>query len=241
MSIITPATMQTISDALGAADALLLAQLVTTEEANGNTAADKLKLARLTCDEERTEDDLDSALTLVQALRRLETTVPSSTKGLLVNTVTALDTYVKAVTGQTLRAYFSASMAVYGSTHWSDNFRTLWRRVKSEELIVQVAHAVNASGTWTSYQGSGEDKTLDSETAMELRVKNTVTTGDIAVTITLEHTDGSTSLYSTTIPSGTAAGTKYTLKVSNKTKFSGVTSIAATGGGNTNRLEVWVL
>jgi hypothetical protein len=184
---------------------------------------------------------LDEALTLVQSLRKLETTIPVTTKGLLSNTISALDTYVKANTGAALRTHFAASMADYGVAHWSDNFRTLWRRVKNEELIVQVAHAINAEGTWTSYQGSGEDKTLGIETAMELRVQNTVITDDIAVTVTLEHSDGSTSLYSTTIAEGTAADTKYTIKVNNKTKFLSVTSIAATGGGDENRLEVWVL
>lgn len=231
MALTDLTTIQTVTDALGAADNNLQATLVLS----GTTAAQKLADARGTVHDDATEADFDDNQTFVGAMRTIEKSMPTIVKGQLNNVAKGMDTYFIAQTGSKFRVY-AESLGVT----WADTFRTLWRRSMAEEIIVPLGHIIKSGGAWPGSLTA--DKALGTlDVAMALRTGITAAIGAAAITvnITLTRSTGTSDLVVVTIPANTPANSVIAL-TGGTSKWVSVFSIAVTGGTNADRIEVWV-
>ena len=96
-----------------------------------NTIADSLS------DNTITGTDFDASNTLAAALRTAEKNAPTAVATNYDTTLTALDTYFTTVVGSNLRTYWNSKTSNQTTT-FTDNFRSFFRRVKADELIVKL-------------------------------------------------------------------------------------------------------
>ncbi len=245
MSILLNTTMKDVSDALGAADAYYQGTLdlndltgdplnyaaVPIAGTDDATALDGLRFARLTVDQTQSEDDIDDSLTLMNSLRALEKSLPTTVGALLTSTVTNLNTFVLAQTAKTFKVYWDAKTS-NTTVAWTDAFRALWRRAKTEELVVRLGTITKSAGTWAAFSA---DKSISVASKLELRAGSLIGAADITVNATLTKSTG-TDLVVVTIPAGTASGTVFSL---GSTGYTAAT-LSCSGGTNSDVVGVWV-
>ncbi len=222
MALIDTSDMDDIMTALGAADALLQAQLVNS----GTTVTTLLKESREKIRLTLTEADIDNATAWQSAIRQLERNLPNQLGPSLANAVNGMDAYYLQQTGKRLREQFKTY------TGWTDAFRALWRRVKREELIVRLASITNTGGTWGSLTA---DKTITLDTGVELRTASTIA-NQLTATVRMRKADGVTEQVSAiTIPPGTTSGTVFDISGA----FTTVVSVSVSAGLDGNILAIW--
>jgi hypothetical protein len=231
MALSSITTLKPITDALGAADAILQAQLGLANVNSVPTVQMNLTTARSSFDAGKIDAEFDNAEKTLATLRTSEKCITASLGAILAADCAALDSFYNNQYGAKLRTYFK----VTGATQWTDNFRALWRRVMKEELIVRLGSTTNTTGTWGAFSA---DKTIGSDANLEIRCITAIT-ASVAVSITLNKLAGGTELVAINIPASTLINTVFPIK-GIAGKYSGVVSISATGGENNDVLEVWV-
>jgi hypothetical protein len=237
MALIDVAEMTELTNRLGASEADLQAAL---DDGDTNSAMGRLMAARdYTYDAGGSLNgtSFDNILTLATALRGCERTLKSNSEASLSAGVSALDAYALAETSKTFRAYYDGK-ETETTIAWNDDFRGLWRRLKSEELVIKLSDSLKTAGTWAT---TLTDPAIELASKMELRAATTIGAADVVVTLTLTTSADTSVNIGVLIPAGTAAGTAVQVKNSTYTTFKAVTAVAVTGGTNADSVEVWVM
>jgi hypothetical protein len=96
-----------------------------------NTIADSL------ADNSITGTDFDASNTLAASFRTAEKNAPVTVATNYDTVLTALDTYFTTVVGSNLKTYWNSKTSSQTTT-FTDDFRSFYRRVKSDEVIVKL-------------------------------------------------------------------------------------------------------
>lgn len=236
MALIDVSEMTELTNRLGASEADLQAAL---DEGTVNSAMERLVAARdyaYDAGGSLSGTEFDNVLTLATVLRGCERTLTSNAEASLNNAVSALDAFVLAETSKTFKNYYDGTD---GDTTiaWDDDFRSLWRRVKNEELVLKLSDSLKTAGTWaTTLTSPG----IELATKLELRAATLIGGADVIVTLTLTSSADTSVNIGIQVPAGTAAGTAFAIRNSTYTTFKAVTAVAVTGGTNADSVEVWV-
>jgi hypothetical protein len=226
MALIDTSQLQSITDALGLADANLQA---TLDLNTSTTAAAKVKSVRELIRAQASDTDIDPAVTWQAAIRSLEKSLSNQVNPILGSACRAMEAYYVAQTGQKTRLYFKTF------TGWSENFRKLWRRTLNEELVVRLGTITKASGSWGAFTA---DKDIDLDTELEVRTASLIGNTSISLTLSLSRAAGSNVSVSLTIPANTPNATVFSITGA-ALRYNGVTSTTVTGGTNGDVLAVW--
>lgn len=182
------------------------------------------------------DDDFDNVLTLATTLRTAERDLSDTILASLAAVPPALDAYFSSQVGETMRSYYDGTSSPK-TVGWDTNFRSLWRRVQNEELVIALSSATKGSGTWAvTYDADG----IELDTRLELRPSTLIGGTDVVVTLTLTKASGATAVVGVNIPAGTAAGTAFAVSHSSGSTFNGVTTMTVTGGTNGDVVKLWV-
>jgi hypothetical protein len=169
-------------------------------------------------------------------MRGSERTMTDYLETTLEDSVNALNTYFVDTVGTGMRAYYTG-LDVATTVTWDVNFRSLWRRIREEELIIALANASRAGGTWTvGYDADG----IELASGLEVRTEALVGASDIIVTLVLDVDDTTTATIGIRIPAETAADTAFAVQNTLYTEFIGVSSMSVTGGTNGDSIKLWV-
>lgn len=198
-------------------------------------------------DNSSTDANTDSTLTLSQALRSAEISLPSTIDPVYSGTLGALNSYFSAVVGESFRDYFNSkttdrTVNFVQTTPTStgtglSSFRDIYRRTYNNELIYKL-HEYNSSAVF-----SGTAGTYSSAGALlEVRKYGTSSSfGTISLTCVRASDGGSDA-----VVLSYSAGTLTTFSnAANLTtldrKYTYVTGIAITGlqSGNGRTFEIW--
>lgn len=236
MALIDSASIKELTDRLGDAEASLAS---ARNIAVSNSAMERLAASRdYVYDMGATLNgtDFDNILTLASTIRSNERTMLTALEDALDDSVNGLDTYFNDAVSTGMRAYYTG-LDTDTTVAWDVNFRTLWRRVRSEELIIALSTASKAAGSWTvSYDADG----IELESSLEVRTETLIGGSDVIVTLILDVDDTTTATIGIRIPAGTAADTVFTIQNTTYRQFIGVSSISVTGGTNGDSFKLWV-
>jgi hypothetical protein len=194
-----------------------------------NTIADSL------ADNSITGTDFDASNTLAAALRTAEKNAPTEVATNYDTTLAALDTYFTTVAGSNLRTYWNSKTSNQTTT-FTDNFRSYFRRVKSDELIVKLYSITMPSGGNTTSFASIASTTNMVPALFEVRTDSAIGTSFIA-NFTCVKTTGGTDLVSLEIPAGTGVSTYFSIGGTQKYLFMSAFSGTGTSG---DTISLWV-
>ncbi|MBS1722743.1 MAG: hypothetical protein JSS66_07010 [Armatimonadetes bacterium] len=230
MALTDASAILTISNAMGAAYASLLSTLDTGVS---SSCLSKVAVVRQNIDSQQAEADFDAATTWFSAVRTDEEALPALIHGALGVSVEAANTYFVSETDSDFKTYWHARDTAH-TVAFSNDFRSLWRQVREEELCVSLYTLTRGSSLWVGAVGvSG----ITLPSVLELRTTSVIGAASITATATLTQEDGTIDVVVVSIPAATAAHTIYALN-STTTYVSG--TLSATGGTNGDVLELWV-
>jgi hypothetical protein len=238
MALTDSTTFQAIAEAIGAADYNIQE---TLNLGNSSSAAAKVKVGRQAVGTESlsaSDADFDAMNTFETSLRTLEKDLAIRVQPAVAAAITATQTYFTSKTGGNFRDYFNATTGGKTFTASTDfeRFRTAWRRVRSEELIVRYGSVTRAAGVWPSTLTADRSFTLP--TLLEVRTGSLIGAAAITLNLICVREDATSDLITLSIPAATANGTRYS--IGGVQKYVSVTTVTASGGTNNDVLEVWL-
>jgi hypothetical protein len=237
MALIDATDMTTLTTTMGEGDKALLSQTVNS----GGTAMAKANTLRDQVRSGATDSDYDAADVLESAMRSTERTTESNMKAVFVSAANALDTYMLSITSKKLKAYYDG-LTTETTVAFTDDFRSLWRRVKNEELGVSLGYLEKTASGGTAWTAYSADKTIQVASSLELRTGSSAPIGgtEIIVNLTVKTSATATpELIVKTIPAGSAAKTQFPI-IGNGRKFNTIVSMVVSGGEANDRVELWV-
>jgi hypothetical protein len=197
----------------------------------------RLLVADCIADNTIVNTDFDSSTILAQSMRTTENALSSTLSSVYASYQTALDTYVNANKSATLRNYYN-SLSVERTVAFTENYRSFYRRIKTEELIVKLYSNTKSVGVWGSTVNHYSTTNMLAS-FLEVRTGSLIGASDVVVTLVPIKSDGTNDSPKTlNIPATTANKTQYS--ISDATKYIGIYSIGITGGTNGDIIEVWV-
>lgn len=235
MALTNGTTFSPIASALGNADAKLQDTLNISDTAQTLYLVRSARKSVGTEVQLATDSDYDDLISLESSLRALEKTVPNAVNPVLYASIAALETYFKAETGSTFRTYWN-SKTTDSTITFTDNFRTLWRRAKNEELIVKLGDVTRSGGVWPGTLSN--TKTITNPSLLEVRTGSLIGAASIIVNVTAVKADNTTDLLTLTIPAAAPSGTSYS--IGGNVKYASVSAISITGGTNGDVVAVWI-
>jgi hypothetical protein len=181
-----------------------------------------------------TTTDFDATNTLAASLRTAEGSAPSTVSSAYNGALTALDTYITTVTGSTIKDYWNSKTSDRTMT-FTDNFRAFFRRVKADEVIVQLySVTMPSAGSTTSISAVGSTTNMI-PALLEVRTDTAIGNSFVA-NFNCVKSNGGTDLVSLTINSGTAISNYFS--IGGTTKYLYVSSFSGTGTSG-NEISVW--
>jgi hypothetical protein len=233
--VYSKATFAGIVTSLGNSDAFLqAAQTGTATSGLSQLQSARGEVADSLGDNSITSADFDATNTLAASLRTAEGNAPSAASSAYNGSLTALDTYISTVTGSTLKEYWNSKSSDRTMT-FTDNFRSFFRRVKADEVIVKLySVTMPAAGSTTVISSVGTTANMI-PALYEVRTDTAIGSSFIA-NFTCFKSGGSTDLVSLTINAGTAISNYYS--IGGTTKYLYISSFSGTGS-DTNAISVW--
>ena len=181
-----------------------------------------------------TTADFDATNTLAASLRTAEGSAPSTVSSAYNGALTALDTYITTVTGSTIKEYWNSKTDARTMT-FTDNFRAFFRRVKTDEVIVQLySVTMPAAGSTTVISSVGSTTNMI-PALYEVRTDTAIGSSFVA-NFNCYKSNGGTDLVSLTINSGTAISNYFS--IGSTTKYLYISSFSGTGTSG-NAVSVW--
>jgi hypothetical protein len=181
-----------------------------------------------------TTTDFDATNTLAASLRTAEGSAPSTVSSAYNGAITALDTYITTVTGSTIKEYWNSKTDARTMT-FTENFRAFFRRVKTDEVIVQLySVTMPAAGSTTVISSVGSTANMI-PALYEVRTDTSIGSSFVA-NFTCVKTGGSSDLVSLTINAGTAISNYFS--IGSTTKYLYISSFSGTGTSG-NAVSVW--
>ena len=178
--------------------------------------------------------DFDATNTLAAALRTAEGNAPSTTSSAYNGALTALDTYISTVTGSTLKEYWNSKSSDRTMT-FTDNFRAFFRRVKADEVIVQLySVTMPSAGSTTTITSIGSTTNMI-PALYEVRT-DTAIGSSFVCNFNCFKSNGGTDLVSLTIDAGTGISNYF--NIGGTTKYLYISSFSGTGTSG-NAISVW--
>ena len=192
---------------------------------------------------DNTDNRSDSEYTNIQALinqsRSVELNLATTLNAVVVPICSSLSNFYNTQYGSRFRTYFKDAYVDDPTAEiWTEDFRALWRRALTEELVVRLGTITKSGASWGSFSA---DKTISLDSALELRTTASIGSTAIPVAVYLTKSSGSSELVTLTIPAGTGV-TSFDLTSATTTKFNGVDSvtISNTYGTSGDIFEFWV-
>ena len=181
-----------------------------------------------------TTTDFDATNTLAASLRTAEGSAPSTVSSAYNGAITALDTYITTVTGSTIKEYWNSKTDARTMT-FTENFRAFFRRVKTDEVIVQLySVTMPAAGSTTVISSVGSTANMI-PALYEVRTDTAIGSSFVA-NFTCVKSGGSSDLVSLTINAGTAISNYFS--IGSTTKYLYISSFSGTGASG-NAVSVW--
>ena len=181
-----------------------------------------------------TTTDFDATNTLAASLRTAEGSAPSTVSSAYNGAITALDTYITTVTGSTIKEYWNSKTDARTMT-FTENFRAFFRRVKTDEVIVQLySVTMPAAGSTTVISSVGSTANMI-PALYEVRTDTAIGSSFVA-NFTCVKTGGCSDLVSLTINAGTAISNYFS--IGSTTKYLYISSFSGTGTSD-NAVSVW--
>jgi len=181
-----------------------------------------------------TTTDFDATNTLAASLRTAEGSAPSTVSSAYNGAITALDTYITTVTGSTIKEYWNSKTDARTMT-FTESFRAFFRRVKTDEVIVQLySVTMPAAGSTTVISSVGSTANMI-PALYEVRTDTAIGSSFVA-NFTCVKTGGSSDLVSLTINAGTAISNYFS--IGSTTKYLYISSFSGTGTSG-NAVSVW--
>ena len=178
--------------------------------------------------------DFDATNTLAAALRTAEGNAPSTTSSAYNGALTALDTYMSTVTGSTIKDYWTSKTSDRSMT-FTDNFRAFFRRVKADEVIVQLySVTMPSAGSTTTITSIGSTTNMI-PALYEVRTDTAIGSSFIC-NFNCFKSNGGTDLVSLTIDAGTGISNYFSIGGTSKYLF--ISSFSGTGTSG-NEISVW--
>ena len=178
--------------------------------------------------------DFDATNTLAAALRTAEGNAPSTTSSAYNGALTALDTYMSTVTGSTIKDYWTSKTSDRSMT-FTDNFRAFFRRVKADEVIVQLySVTMPSAGSTTTITSIGSTTNMI-PALYEVRTDTAIGSSFIC-NFNCFKSNGGTDLVSLTIDAGTGISNYFSIGGTSKYLF--ISSFSGTGSSG-NAISVW--
>ena len=169
--------------------------------------------------------DFDATNTLAAALRTAEGNAPSTTSSAYNGALTALDTYMSTVTGSTIKDYWTSKTSDRSMT-FTDNFRAFFRRVKADEVIVQLySVTMPSAGSTTTITSIGSTTNMI-PALYEVRTDTAIGSSFIC-NFNCFKSNGGTDLVSLTIDAGTGISNYFSIGGTSKYLF--ISSFSGTG------------
>jgi len=216
-------------------------ELTWNEYPNDSSAQSLLTEVRLGFDD--TDNRSDSEYTNIQSLisqsRTVETNLSTTINNIVVPICTSLSSFYGAQYGARFRTYFKdVYVSDPNASIWTDDFRTLWRRALTEELVVRLGTIAKSGASWGSFTA---DKSISLDSSLELRTTASIGSTAIPVAVYMTKSVGASELVTLTIPAGTGV-TTFDLTTTSTTKFNGIESvtISNTYGVDGTTFEFWV-
>ncbi len=238
MALTDSTTFQAIAEAIGAADYNIQE---TLNLGVSTSAASKIKTARQsvgTASQAAADADFDDLNTYETALRALEKDLTTRVTPAVAAAITSTQTYFLAETGVNFRDYFNGTVNTKTFSYSTDfeRFRSAWRRVRSEEMIVRIGSVTRAAGVWPNSLTS--DRTFTLPSLLEVRTGSLIGAAAITLNLVCVRADNTSDVITLTIPAATVQGTRYS--IGGVQKYVSVTTVTASGGTNNDVLEVWL-
>ncbi len=181
-----------------------------------------------------TTADFDATNTLAASLRTAEGSAPSTVSSAYNGAITALDTYITTVTGSTIKEYWNSKSDARTMT-FTENFRAFFRRVKTDEVIVQLySVTMPAAGSTTVISSVGSTANMI-PALYEVRTDTAIGSSFVA-NFNCYKSNGGTDLVSLTINAGTAISNYFS--IGSTTKYLYISSFSGTGTSG-NAVSVW--
>ena len=181
-----------------------------------------------------TTADFDATNTLAASLRTAEGSAPSTVSSAYNGALTALDTYITTVTGSTIKEYWNSKTDARTMT-FTDNFRAFFRRVKTDEVIVQLySVTMPAAGSTTVISSVGSTTNMI-PALYEVRTDTAIGSSFVA-NFNCYKSNGGTDLVSLSINAGTAISNY--ISIGSTTKYLYISSFSGTGTSG-NAISVW--
>lgn len=181
-----------------------------------------------------TTTDFDATNTLAASLRTAEGSAPSTVSSAYNGAITALDTYITTVTGSTIKEYWNSKSDARTMT-FTENFRAFFRRVKTDEVIVQLySVTMPAAGSTTVISSVGSTANMI-PALYEVRTDTAIGSSFVA-NFNCYKSNGGTDLVSLTINAGTAISNYFS--IGSTTKYLYISSFSGTGTSG-NAVSVW--
>jgi hypothetical protein len=233
--VYSKATFAGIVTSLGNSDAFLqAAQTGTATSGLSQLQTARGDVADSLGDNSITSADFDATNTLAASLRTAEGNAPSTASSAYNGSLTALDTYISTVTGSTVKEYWNSKSSDRTMT-FTDNFRSFFRRVKADEVIVQLYSVTMPSAGSTTTISSVGSTTNMIPALYEVRTDTAIGNSFIANFYCVK-TSGSTDLVSLTVNAGTAISNYFS--IGSTTKYLYISSFSGTGTSG-NAISVW--
>lgn len=194
-----------------------------------NTIADSL------ADNSITGTDFDASNTLAASFRTAEKNAPVTVATNYDTVLTALDTYLTTVVGSNLKTYWNSKTSSQTTT-FTDDFRSFYRRVKSDEVIVKLYSVTMPAAGSTTTISSIASTTNMVASLFEVRTDTAIGSSFIA-NFSCVKSGGSTDLVTLEIPAGTGISTYYSIGGTQKYLY--VSSFSGTGTSG-NSISLWV-
>lgn len=182
-----------------------------------------------------TKTDFDATNTLAAALRTAEENAPITVSSAYNGSLTALDTYMSTVTGFSIKEYWNSKTDARSMT-FTDNFRSFFRRVKTDEVIVKLySVTMPAAGSTTSITSIGSTSNMI-PALFEVRTDTAIGSSFVA-NFNCVKSNGGTDLVSLTIEAGTGISNYYSIGSTQKYLY--ISSFSGTGTSG-NEISVWI-
>ena len=233
--VYSKATFAGIVTSLGNCDAYLqAAQTGTATSGLSQLQTARGDVADSLGDNSITTTDFDATNTLAAALRTAEGNAPSTVSSAYNGALTALDTYMSTVTGSTIKDYWNSKTSDRTMT-FTDNFRAFFRRVKTDEVIVNLySVTMPAAGSTTSISSVGSTTNMI-PALLEVRTDTAIGSSFIC-NFNCVKSSGGTDLVTLTIDAGTGISNYYSIRSTQKYLY--ISSFSGTGTSG-NAISVW--
>lgn len=233
--VYSKATFAGIVTSLGNCDAFLqAAQTGTATSGLTQLQTARGDVADSLGDNSITTADFDATNTLAASLRTAEGNAPSTVSTAYNGALTALDTYMSTVTGSTIKDYWNSKTDARSMT-FTDNFRQFFRRVKTDEVIVQLySVTMPAAGSTTTISSIGTTTNMI-PALYEVRTDTAIGSSLIA-NFSCVKSNGGTDLVSLTIEAGTGISNYFSIGSTQKYLY--ISSFSGTGTSG-NAISVW--